>query len=351
MNDRENRIRAYMFNKPERIPIKFIVSLSCWENYEISDIEKLMVRHKLLFPDFKEKLFNKNNLPFLPYHIKGVEHTDSWGCVWKTNQNGITGAVIKHSLDHWEKLRKFIPPNPSRQNGWFDIDWELIKRNIITQREKDEFIKVGLRHGYLFLTMSYMRGYENLLFDMFDENPNLDELIKMIEDFNRITIDKFLSINPDMIDFPEDLGSQQRFMLSPKLFNHYIKPVYKRLMKPVKEAGKLVHMHTDGYIMDIVDDLIECGVDVINPQDLVNGIDNIQKIIMGRMAINLDIDRQNVTVYGSITDIDDLIKEEVIKLGSEEGGLSLIYALHPGTPLKNAEALMTAMEKYSLYYS
>ena len=351
MDNRENALRAYTFNKPDRIPVRFNIQISSWYNYETRDLENLIFRHKSLFPYYKKGSVDRNNLPFLDYNKKGAEHTDPWGCVWKTSQNGITGTVVKHSLSNWDNLKTFIPPNPDYYNGWGEINWKDIESNILNQKVKGKFTQLGLRHGYLFLTMSYMRGYENLLLDMFDKDERLNILIDILEKFNSKTVSKFIGLDVDMIDFPEDLGSQKRLLVSPDMFRAYLKPVYMRLMKPVKTAGKLVHMHVDGYIMDIIDDLIECGVDVINPQDLVNGIDDMQKYIKGRMAIDLDIDRQNITVQGSPKDVDDLIREEVMKLGGPEGGLALIYGLYPGTPLANAEAIMNAMEKYSTYYS
>jgi len=57
----------------------------------------------------------------------------------------------------------------------------------------------------------------------------------------------------------------------------------------------------------------------------------------------LDIDRREVTARGTPEQIDDLIREEVIRLGSREGGLMMIYGLYPGVPLGNVEALMDAM--------
>ena len=49
--------------------------------------------------------------------------------------------------------------------------------------------------------------------------------------------------------------------------------------------------------------------------------------------------------------MDALVREEVEKLGSKQGGLMMIYGLYPGVPLENAKALMDAMEKYATYYS
>ncbi len=351
MNDRENTLKAFTFNKPEWIPIRFSISLASWRDYGAKELEKLILKHKSLFPDYIQGDIDVNNLPFKPYRIAGVKYMDSWGCLWKTNKSGITGTVVKHSLDNWNDFKNFIPPNPNHHNGWEKIDWGTIEKHIKEQKIRGALTRGGLRHGYMFLTLSYMRGFEKLMYDMHDEEPRLDKLIETLETFNREIIDKYITLDVDMIGFPEDLGTQKSSLLSPKMFRRYIKPAYKNLMKPVKMNNILIHMHSDGYIIDIVDDLAECGVDVINLQDLVNGVDEIKKNIKGRMAIDLDIDRQNITVSGSPKDIDDLIREEVIKLGGKKGGLSLLYGLYGMVPLRNIEAIMNAMEKYSKYYS
>ena len=90
--------------------------------------------------------------------------------------------------------------------------------------------------------------------------------------------------------------------------------------------------------------------DVINLQDLVNGIGWIKENLKGRVCIELDVDRQNVTCFGTPKDVDELIRSEIEALGSPDGGLMMIYGLYPGTPLENAIALMDAMEKYMGYY-
>ena len=71
----------------------------------------------------------------------------------------------------------------------------------------------------------------------------------------------------------------------------------------------------------------------------------------GKCCIELDIDRQSVTVNGTPADIDRFIRSEVEALGSRQGGLCMIYGLYPGTPIENAAAVMDAMEKYAFYFS
>ena len=110
-------------------------------------------------------------------------------------------------------------------------------------------------------------------------------------------------------------------------------------------------MHSDGDIRSLIDDIIEGGVEVINLQDLVNGVDWISEELAGKVCIDLDIDRQNITRFGTPAQIDALIREEVEKIGTKQGGLMMIYGLYPDIPLENIKALMDAMEKYATFYS
>ena len=110
-------------------------------------------------------------------------------------------------------------------------------------------------------------------------------------------------------------------------------------------------MHSDGDIRELAYDLIDGGVEVINLQDLVNGIDWIADQLKGKICIELDVDRQRITRFGSPEDVDRLIRNEIQTLGSPEGGLMVIYGLYPGVPLENVKAVMDAMERYSGYYS
>ena len=137
-------------------------------------------------------------------------------------------------------------------------------------------------------------------------------------------------------------------MLSPEQFRQYIQPSYQRMMGMVRDAGKIVHMHSDGDIRTLADEILEGGCQVLNLQDLVNGIDWIAEHLRGRVCIELDVDRQNVTFGGTPREIDALIREEVEKLSTPQGGLMMIYGLYPGTSLENAEAVAAALEKYAL---
>ena len=201
------------------------------------------------------------------------------------------------------------------------------------------------------MTLMYIRGYENLICDMADDEPRLRRLIAMVEDFNTAVVDRHLQMGVEWMGYAEDLGMQRGPMLSPAHFRKFIKPSYERLMAPAREKGIIVLMHSDGDIRDLVSDLIDGGVEVVNLQDLVNGIDWIAGRLAGKVCVDLDVDRQRITRFGTPAQVDRLIREEVEKLGRVEGGLMMIHGVYPGIPLENIKATMDAMEKYATYWA
>jgi uroporphyrinogen decarboxylase len=355
MNFKENILRAWKFQSPYTVPVSAGLPWLNWpeHGYDIKQLNQIMLSHKILFPNYKEGDMEKNydNLKNRPDLIVGNKYIDGWGCVWETVCDGMVGAVKNHPLADWSNFDGYQPPDPAKHDGMFRVDWDALEKARQTAVEKDELFALYCPHGHTFLRVQDIRGYENIIFDMSDDSPRFNKLMSLIENFNVELVRRFIELKPDVIGIPEDLGMQATPMLSPDMFRKYIKPIYMKMTKPVKENGILVHEHSDGFILPLIDDLVECGGDVINLQDMVNGIDNISKYVKGRMAVDLDIDRQSVTVTGTAADIDNHIHEAVSKLGSREGGLSLSFQPWPPTPPENLDAVFTAMEKYSTYFS
>jgi len=349
MTEKENLLRAVRFERPESIPVRYHINPACWRHYPESALRDLIGSHPALFPD--RSPYSPPPAP-RPWARAGSPYTDPWGCVWETTEDGITGVVRRHPLERWEALETYRPPDPETSSHRGPIDWEAVARGTDRSEANGNIRAGGLTHGHTFLRLADLRGYENLLVDMADDDPRLRRLIGMVEEFNLGLITRFLErVRVEWMAYPEDLGMQDGPMLSPEHFGRYIKPVYRRLMEPARDAGCVIHMHSDGDIRLLLDDVLDCGVDVINLQDLVNGIDWIAERLGGRVCVELDIDRARVTPRGTPAEIDALIREEVEKIGSREGGLMLTFGLYPGTPLQNAFAVADAMDRYRTYYS
>ena len=230
-----NTLRAIRFERPDHIPMVFWINPACWHHHCPETLFELMADHNLLFPDFDPA---QASIPEpAPWERAGTPYTDAWGCLWETTDDGITGAVTQHPLADWNALDDFAPPDPGRTNGVAEIDWTKEAEQAQLAEEAGQYGVAGLEHGHTFLRLSYLRGYENLLFDMVDGDPRLPKLIDMVETFGLGIVQRYLDLSVAMLCYPEDLGMQNGPMLSPPLFRQYIQPVYEPLTAPAREAG------------------------------------------------------------------------------------------------------------------
>jgi hypothetical protein len=108
-------------------------------------------------------------------------------------------------------------------------------------------------------------------------------------------------------------------------------------------------MHSDGHIAEIVPDLVDCGVNVINPQVRANGLEALAEACRGKVCVDLDLDRQ-LFPFCTPQDIDDHVRQAVKALGSPEGGLWLKAEIGFDVPLENVEAICMALERYRSYF-
>ncbi len=349
ISERDNLLRTYGFENPQWIPCRVHVSQASRLEYGL-EFHRIAKKYPELFPVNDQRPEAFTDITLAPAHRAGERFRDAWGCVWESPMDGIEGVVTEHPLRDWNDFDHYVFPDPSTEADRGPMNWQAAEEHIKRQQQAGQPTGGGLAHGFLLLRLTYLRGFENVIYDMVDEEPRLAALIEGIYEHSRWLVEKWLSLDVDIVEFPEDLGTQTSSLISPELMDRYILPVYQRLMAPCLQRGKHVGFHSDGYILGIVDRLLAAGVTVINPQDLCNGIDNLAEALKGRVAIRLDIDRQSVIPYGSRADILALIEEEVRKLGSPAGGLEMISGIYPPTSPENVEYLCEALAKYRTYY-
>ncbi len=341
MTDWENMYRIIRFERPDYIKMTFHLSDSVWYHYDREAVFELLESHPLLFPSF-DRSEKEKALAEKPAEIKS--YRDRFGVLWDEAIPGIRGAVTEHPIKSLEDISEYKMPDVPV------TDIEKERERVARQKQNGEFTYGSFGHGHTFLRATDLCGYENVLFAMYDEDENINKLLSMIAEYNSGITTQLAQCGYDMIDFGEDLGMQVGPMLSPDLFRKYIKPAYSRIMKPAIDSGAVIHMHSDGDVRTLIDDMLDAGVEVVNIQDLVNGIDWIRDRFYGKRCVELDIDRQKITPFGTPRQIEELIRDEVKTLSSPAGGLYMIYGWYAGVPLENARALMDAMEKYMFYW-
>ena len=273
------------------------------------------------------------------------EETDRWGCHWIYPLEALDGLCTGHPIASWDDLKKYRPPDPDAH-----VDWDQARKNIEEAKGKGEVASGGTDHGFIFLRLTYLRGFEDSMLDIAVERPELEELIGIVEGYWFEVVKRWVELGVDVVGFGDDLGLQHALPISPAAWRKYIKPSYQRIFSYCRSRGVHVSLHTDGYIVEIIPDLIECGISILNPQDLVNGLDDIRRLARGKVFLNLDIDRQDITVFGTPEQVDAHVLDCVKMLGSPQGGLSFIWGVYPGTPLENIEAAVRAMDRYAGYW-
>ena len=340
LTDRENYLRALEFRGPEWVPITFALDPSVCMVYGDALVD-LARRHPRALPSANlEDYYSNDYSQFLEV---GRTFRDDWGCVWACAQRGILGQVVSHPLQDWRALDTFKPPDPRDQ-----YDWRALRETTESNRRKGLLTRADylVTQGGFFDRLQFLRSLENLLVDFLEEPPQLARLIEMVLDYNLKQIRLWNEIGVDQFFFHGDIGTQRGLLISPATFRKHLKPAYREMFSACRRAGAHVWYSSDGNILPIIDDLIECGVTLHDPQVRANTIDGIARTYKGKLCALVDIDEQMLP-FCTPEDIDRQIREVVEKVGDPKGGL-MIYAIPSAdVPFQNIEALCTAGEKYA----
>lgn len=342
MNNKENYLRTIEFRCPEWIPCRVGIMPATWKKYRES-VEEIVRGHPKIFPSYEKGRRDFDALPN-PLYRKG-EFRDNWGCTWKNIAEGLDGAVANSPLEKWESLKTYKPPDPLTQSDWGErSDWDEMEKSFKRIKRKGGLARGGLPHGFMYMRLYYLRGFENFMIDLATDEPKLRELIDMVLNYNLEVINKHLEMGVEYMFFGDDLGLQSSLPMSPKKFRQYLKPCYTRMFTLCRERGVGVYLHSDGHILEIIDDLRESGVSVLNPQIRANSLAGLKKTGKGKVCIDLDLDRQ-LFPFVRPKELKAHIKEVVDELALEEGGLMLYAECEPDVPLENIEVICETLEE------
>jgi uroporphyrinogen decarboxylase len=160
--------------------------------------------------------------------------------------------------------------------------------------------------------------------------------------------------NVDVVVYNEDLGHQQSTFTSPKHYREFIKPRHKRFFAAVKSRTQAkVLMHSDGAISALIGDLIDVGVDALNPiqvsaKDMVPA--NLKKEFGDRMAFWGAIDTRDILPFGSPEDVRKEVRRVFDILGKGGGYvLGSVQTIQAEVPPENIVAMFEEARSYGVY--
>lgn len=261
---------------------------------------------------------------------------DEWGCEFVNIQAGVIGEVKQPLLSDWAKLEELRPPEAALR-----IDVEAVNGACA---KSGRFVLANCCPRP-FERMQFLRGSENLYLDLAEEPDELEELLRRVHGFFCKELEVWSRTDVDGLMCMDDWGAQQRMLISPQQWRRRFKPLYAEYARIAHGAGKKLFMHSDGWIFDIYEDLIEAGVDAINSQLFCMDLEAIGRRFAGRIAFWGEIDRQRILPFGAPEEARAAVRRVARSLWRPEGGVIAQFEFGAGTRLANAEAVFETWDK------
>jgi len=358
MTHKERLLTAINHEEPDRVPI------NAWYTPEA---EKKMCRH--LGVEYDEAKGQKTAgaggpLPFLMDHdflITSVgpctgfylkpdpEYTDEWGIGRKWLKHSSGGAfteIVRHPLADITDPAEFTMPDFSRPDR-YDCARALI------DEYGEEYGIMGGCACTLFELAWFLRGIEQVMCDLVANkdfcHAYLDKLLGWVQTAGR----ELVKLGVDIIWIGDDVGMQDRMLISPEIFREFFKPRYAKLFAEWKAINPRVKIafHSDGYIYPIIGDLIEIGLDILNPvQPKCMDPAEVKRDFGDRLTLWGTVDVQEVLPFGSPEDVANEVKLR-LRTAGPGGGLIIgpAHRIQPEVSVENILAFYSTARECGRY--
>jgi len=280
--------RAITFQKPDRVPILYFN-----QNKDKSDIVMIDIQN----------------------HFSGENKDISeWGFKWERLDDTM-GQPIEELVKDWKDFEKLHIPAINLVDR---INWINKQKN---QCLKNQYLLGSLQLSG-FTTMTFLRGFAQVMEDFYLEPEEIAKLADMVFDYEIKLIEIAAQTGLHGIAFFDDWGTQSGMFISPKLWNEFFKPRYKKQFDIAHEYGLDVYFHSCGKIDPIIGEFLEIGVDMMNlSQPNLFDMKQLSHEFGGKGCFVIPVSYQTTSISGTREDIFRDVNIAVDCLGSCEGGL------------------------------
>jgi uroporphyrinogen decarboxylase len=327
---RDRVLQTLRFEQPDKCPYYIWVDpevapvLS--RHYGVADVKATVIRdHQVM-----------REVMSLRRRLSPTSFVDDFGATW---QEAAEMYVIKPALAA-PTLKGYTFPDLTTDahfaglSEWLDANWDRFK-----------IVQLGI----LFWERTWaMRTMTNIMMDMYDAPTFVDELMAGLEHVCTGVIDRLVRDFGDRIDaigFSEDMGTQRGLMFSPQMWRRFFKPGQKRMYDRIRSAGKVVYLHSCGSVEPIIGELIEIGVNMLQPiQPEAMDIFALKKRYGRRICFAGGVSTQQTLPYGTPEQVRAEVRRCLDVMG-KGGGYVIAPAkpILPGVPIENAVALFDAI--------
>ncbi len=291
---------------------------------------------------------------YTPYTDEKGRVIDEWGI-----GRSIVGrfpTIVLHPLQKatMEELEAWKLPDP-KDPGRYEGLAELAKHYY---EDTDKYVTAcSANSGQVFDVCQYVRGAAEFFEDLYEDEDFARLLIKKINDYLiELNLEYLDHVGPyiQCLEFTSDFGSQHSAFISTKMFRDFFKEPYTELYAACKKKCPhiKIFMHSCGDVHDLIEEFIDCGVDIMNP--IQPTAENMESAALkarygDRVTFHGAIDIQQA-IFGSDEDVKNEVKR-AIRSVAPGGGYILSPANHiqEGTPPENVIALYRYAKEFGKY--
>ena len=261
-------------------------------------------------PRYERRILEENER----YRIE----TTVWGATQKVfRELDSTPEVLDFyydSSDKWEEAKSAMLKD-------FDdrINWKYLKENYPKWRAEGRFLQLGLWFGFD-VAHTRLTGTENMLIGMYEEPEWVTDIFDTYLTTSLRLAEKILAAGYefDGVFWYDDMGYKGSPFFSPELYRTLLKPYHKKAVDWAHERGLVTEMHSCGYIEPLLPDVVDIGLEMLNPLEVKAGMDpaRLKNLYGDKLAFHGGINAQ-------LWDDIDLVKaemERIIPVMKEGGG-------------------------------
>lgn len=197
-----------------------------------------------------------------------------------------------------------------------------------------------------------VRGMENLMADMLCDPEIAEWIFDKVTDQAIIRAVAYAEAGVDIVFFGDDIGMQHSTMMSSEMYSEWLKPRLRKVIDAVRAVNPeiLVFYHSCGKVTDFIPDLIECGVDVLNPiQSECMDFEEIYAQYGGKISFQGTIGTQTTMPFGTPEEVRAAVWHN-LDIAKSHGGLfpAPTHLLEPEVPWENILAYVEACRDYKV---
>lgn len=274
---------------------------------------------------------------------------DEWGVLYQPvgEYNERTGHPLAGgTLDDLESFSWPDPIDPARTAGLKQQAGEIYEQGCWA-------LAAGHVSAGVFQDCWNLRGMEQFLLDLAFDRDFAEALLDKVLEVHIGLWHVFLEVVGDFVDIVEtadDLAGQHNLLISPSMFREMVKPRQAALNSAIREKtdAKILY-HSCGAILPLVDDLIETGVQILNPIQPLPGLMDPEELVSrygDELIFHGGLDVQNLLPSGSPLQVQNHVRHYFEVFGSERYIMAPANSVQPGTPPEN---LVTAFDTAAAY--